>query len=118
MRGWSWVLVGVGAIALAVGVVIGLAPLRSNGVRGSAVFPRYSHVVGYGSYVPLPAHATESDLRRANVRTPQDAVDARRHRAELVSGSGAALMVAGGGALVFEGRRPRGVARRRYRTVT
>ena len=99
-------------IALAVGAVVVLImacvvliwPIHGNGVRGSALLPRYSDF-GFVTEQPLPDHASTADLRRAGIRLPQDIVWHRRHVAfGLLAGAVAAGAV-GSTLLIVKRRR-------------
>lgn len=77
---------------VAAGVVMAFWPLHADGVRGSALRPRYSDF-GWFSYTPMPSHVTVADLSAAGVRTPFDVVDERRRLAGGVVAAG--LILAG-----------------------
>ncbi len=109
MCGVRW----IGRIAIAVGLagvvaagVIGLWPLRANGVTGSALRPHYSEYFSVYSLRPLPDRPTPADFRRAGVRLPIDAVHDRRRIVYDVFACGVLLTVAGAAASSRRPRRP------------
>jgi len=96
----------VGLLAFVGAVAVVLWPLHANGVRGSALAPRYhGFYVGVADFAPLPAHPTKSYLRRHGVRLPEDVVADRRRAAAvvLVAGLAAATAVGASGAVAASG---------------
>ncbi|HTZ43435.1 MAG TPA: hypothetical protein VMB79_06195 [Jatrophihabitans sp.] len=94
MRTVIRVTLAAGLALFLAAVVVLLWPLRADGVTGSALRPHYAGF-GWTTFVPLPPHPTEADLRAAGVPLPQDAVAHRRHVARALGLPGLALTAAG-----------------------
>ncbi|HEX3811678.1 MAG TPA: hypothetical protein VHX59_02455 [Mycobacteriales bacterium] len=114
MKSISRWLAAAGLVAVAVGVVLFLWPLRGAGLSGNALWPHYG-VFGWATYAPMPAHPTLDDLRHAGITVPQDTVRARRRTAGIVTAAGVAVVVI---ALIAIYRPWTALARRRTATRT
>jgi hypothetical protein len=87
--------------AIVVTALLLLWPLSEPGVTGSPLNPRYREF-GWTSYVPLPENPSLSDLRRAGIPVPQDAV----HRRRTEAAAAATLALAAFASWWTVGRRP------------